>query len=282
MYFIGVTTAQSSIQRIFPRWARLAGLDDATLTGLDIALEAPPQHFRDAVIKIRTDPQSWGALVTSHKIPIHQHGHDLFTDFDADAERLGEVSCIVRREGRLRGEALDTLTARLALEAICGVSQPRAALIFGAGGAAVALATVLARGDPRTTVVLTDISVERLDRARRLTQAQCVLAGEGENDRRLRAMPPGSLIVNATGMGKDRPGSPIASEAVFPSGAIAWDFNYRGNLLFLDHARSQGIRAVDGWEYFLHGWSQIMSHVLDFNLTPGLFTAMREAAESAR
>ncbi|MGH9664014.1 MAG: hypothetical protein ACRD9L_06300, partial [Bryobacteraceae bacterium] len=99
MYFVGVTTAQSSIQRIFPQWTRLAGVDDGTLAGFDIALDAPPSRFRQAVTTIRTDPESWGALVTSHKIPIHQHARDLFTNFDADAERLGEVSCIVRRAG---------------------------------------------------------------------------------------------------------------------------------------------------------------------------------------
>ncbi|MGH9666431.1 MAG: shikimate dehydrogenase [Bryobacteraceae bacterium] len=283
MYFVGVTTAQSSIQRIFPQWTRLAGVDDATLAGFDIALDAPPSRFRQAVTTIRTDTESWGALVTSHKIPIHQHARDLFTNFDADAERLGEVSCIVRRAGSLKGEALDTLTSRLALEAIGGVPRPGAVLIFGAGGAAVALATVLARQHPQARVVLTDISADRLERARRLTSARCVLAGEAaENDRQLRAMPPGSLIVNATGMGKDRPGSPVTPHAVFPGDAVAWDFNYRGNLLFLDYARSQGVRTVDGWEYFLHGWSRIMSHVFDFDLTPDLFAAMREAAESAR
>ena len=281
MYFIGVSTAQSSIQRIFPEWKRLAGIGDAVLTGLDIALDAPPDRFREAVEAVRGDPESWGALVTSHKIPIYQYASELFTEFNADAERLGEVSCIVRRESRLRGEALDTLTARLALQAIS--EHFPAALIFGAGGAALALATVLKRGNPRRPVILTDISPRRLERARNLTEAHCVFAGEpGANDRELEKMPPGSLIVNATGMGKDRPGSPIGPRARFPPGSIAWDFNYRGNLLFLDYACAQGIRMVDGWEYFLHGWSRIMSHVFEFDLTPDLFASMRQAAGRLR
>ena len=73
-----------------------------------------------------------------------------------------------------------------------------------------------------------------------------------------------------------------AAQARFPAGSMAWDFNYRGNLLFLEYAVAQGIRAVDGWEYFLHGWSQIMARVFSFDLTPELFAAMRDEAERRR
>ena len=125
-------------------------------------------------------------------------------------------------------------------------------------------------------MILTDASAARLLHVRGLTPAECLPADQ--NDRLLGAMPPGSLIVNATGMGKDRPGSPISDRGRFPKDAVAWDFNYRGNLLFLEYARAQGVRAVDGWEYFLHGWSQIMARVLGFELTADLFAAMREAA----
>ena len=47
------------------------------------------------------------------------------------------------------------------------------------------------------------------------------------------------MVVNATGLGKDSPGSPISDAATFPNGGIAWDFNYRGELLFLEQALSQ-------------------------------------------
>ena len=48
----------------------------------------------------------------------------------------------------------------------------------------------------------------------------------------LRELPPGSLVVNGTGLGKDRPGSPLPSPAPWPRGALVWDFNYRGELTF--------------------------------------------------
>ena len=275
MYFLGVTTAQSSIHKIFPRWTELAGIAGARLIGVDIPLDAEPAQYRDAVRRILDDPDAWGGLVTTHKVSIHRHAAALFTEFDDDAARLGEVNCIVRRPDRLAGLATDTLTAGLALHDILPETFASSALILGAGGAAVALAVNLYRHHRPREVVLTDISASRLDQVRALTPARCELVRTpADHDRLIAAMPPESLIVNATGIGKDRPGSPVTEAVRFPARAIAWDFNYRGQLTFLDHARRQGARAVDGWNYFLHGWSQVMSRVFGFDLTPELFAKM--------
>ncbi|MBI3665428.1 MAG: shikimate dehydrogenase [Acidobacteria bacterium] len=284
MYFIGVTTGESSIHRIFPRWARLAGVEDAELVGADLPLGGPPAGYRAAVARVRDDPEAMGALVTTHKVPIFEYARDLFTDFDADAELLGEVSCIVRRGERLTGQAIDTLTAGLALRAILGETKFCGhALVMGAGGGGLAFACHLYREHQPAQVILTDISAERLAQVRGRTPAHCELvSGPEAHDRMIGELPPGSLIVNATGVGKDRPGSPITAAARFPVDTTAWDFNYRGELLFLDYARAQQIRTIDGWEYFLHGWSQIMARVLGFDLTPELFAAMKKTAEMLR
>src|SRR5690606_41720057 len=61
--FIGVTTGQSSIMRVFPVWARLLGLD-AELTGVDLPLDAAPDVYRRALVRLRDDPSCAGALVT--------------------------------------------------------------------------------------------------------------------------------------------------------------------------------------------------------------------------
>ena len=78
-------------------------------------------------------------------------------------------------------------------------------------------------------------------------------------------LPPESLVVNATGAGKDTPGSPLTAAAVFPGQGIAWEFNYRGHLLFLDQARAQqksrSLQIEDGWTYFIHGWTRVISDV---------------------
>lgn len=284
MYFVGVSTAASSIQRIFPRWVRLAGVADAVLSSLDIAVGAPPQAYRDAAARMKDDPDCRGALVTTHKVSLYRHAGDLFAAFEDDARLLGEVSCVVCRSGRLQGQAIDTLTAELSLQALLqGERFAGEALILGAGGAGLALAVVLRRHHRPARVILTDVSSGRLREIAGLVDAERVaISTPSDHDRLIESLSPGSLIVNASGVGKDRPGSPVTEGVRFPPRAIAWDFNYRGDLKLLDYARQAGVQAVDGWEYFLHGWSQIMARVLEFELTPELFERMRAAAATGR
>jgi shikimate 5-dehydrogenase len=71
-------------------------------------------------------------------------------------------------------------------------------------------------------------------------------------------------------LGKDAPGSPISPGARFPERGIAWDLNYRGELVFLDQARSavaaQRLQVEDGWIYFVHGWIQAIAEVFDIEI----------------
>ena len=99
-------------------------------------------------------------------------------------------------------------------------------------------------------------------------------------------MPEGSIVINATGMGKDIPGSPITDEGLFPRYGIAWEFNYRGELDFMHQAIRQQdarhVRVEDGWVYFLHGWSQVIAQVLHIELTDALFARLDDAASTVR
>jgi shikimate dehydrogenase len=99
-------------------------------------------------------------------------------------------------------------------------------------------------------------------------------------------LPAGSMIVNATGMGKDRPGSPLPPDTLFPRDGIVWDLNYRGELAFLHHARAQAhdrrLRLFDGWLYFLHGWCEHMAEVFDREVTPELFGEFRRVSDEWR
>ena len=80
LYFIGVTTAKSSIMKVFPAWARHLGLNDAVIEGIDFPLHADPAAYREAVAFIKDDPLSLGALVTTHKIDLFKACRDLFDD----------------------------------------------------------------------------------------------------------------------------------------------------------------------------------------------------------
>ena len=99
-------------------------------------------------------------------------------------------------------------------------------------------------------------------------------------------LPDYSIVINATGMGKDTPGSPVSDEGVFPQNGIAWEFNYRGELDFMHQAlkqvESRKLTVEDGWIYFIHGWSQVIVEVLDIDLTPELFNKLDETASTVR
>ena len=80
----------------------------------------------------------------------------------------------------------------------------------------------------------------------------------------------GSVVVNATGLGKDSPGSPLSDAANFPKNSIIWELNYRGDLLFLDQAKAakelQCLQIEDGWTYFIHGWTQVIAEVFSIEI----------------
>jgi shikimate 5-dehydrogenase len=281
MYFIGVSTGQSSIMRIFPRWAEALGLD-AALVGIDFPLDSPPARYREAVEFIKADPLSLGALVTTHKVNLLKASRDLFDDLDPLALRLGEVSCISKRATRLCGHAKDPITVGFALAAIVEADSWRRTggemLILGAGGAAMALTLFLhdranAGQDVPRKLTITALDERGFDDLRAVHARNgfaikveyAVTPEPAAADWLVERLPTGSMVVNATGLGKDRPGSPLTHAARFPRDAIAWDFNYRGDLEFLRQARaeekSRGLRVQDGWIYFVHGWTRVIAEV---------------------
>ncbi|MGH6862631.1 MAG: shikimate dehydrogenase, partial [Phyllobacterium sp.] len=127
-------------------------------------------------------------------------------------------------------------------------------------------------------IVVSNRSQHRLDEIRRIhaqiesdVPVDYVLAPDAkDNDAVLSGLKPGSLIINATGLGKDAPGSPLSKACRFPEHAIVWDLNYRGDLVFLDQAQRQkraaGLRIEDGWTYFLHGWTQVIAEVFNVEI----------------
>jgi shikimate 5-dehydrogenase len=303
IYFIGVTTAESSIRRVFPRWAERLCLGDTELAGVDLPLHADPEHYRRVVEFIRADPLSIGALVTTHKIDLFRAASDLFDTLGPMAALMGEISCLSKRDGAFTAEAKDPISCGLAADQIAPPGywrETRAdALVLGAGGSAIAISWYLARtsrgGDRPRRIIVSNRSRPRLERLRQIHASvgtdipvEYVHSPEPHiNDAVLTSVAPGSLVVNATGLGKDTPGSPLTDAAVFPPDAIAWDLNYRGDLVFMEQARAagaRGVRAVDGWEYFLHGWTQVISEVYHVEIpTRGAdFDALSALAAEAR
>ncbi len=286
LYFIGVTTGKSSIMKVFPAWAESLGLKDAVIKGIDFKLHDDPAAYRAAVEFIRDDPLSMGALVTTHKIDLFAACRDLFDVIDPHAELMDETSCISKRHGKLVCHAKDPISSGLAIDGFLGegyFARTGADLFsMGAGGSTIALTWHLMRRsrgrDVPGRIVVSNRSQHRLDEIRRIHESidsdapvEYVLAPKAEdNDAVLARLKPGSLVINATGLGKDAPGSPLSDAAQFPQRAVAWDLNYRGDLVFLDQARArqeqQSLQVVDGWTYFIHGWTQVIAEVFDVDI----------------
>lgn len=283
LYFIGVTTAKSSIMKVFPAWAEYLGLENAQIKGIDFKLHDDPAAYREAVEFIRDDPLSMGALVTTHKIDLFHACRDLFDMVDPHATLMDETSCISKRDGRLICHAKDPISSGLAIDGFLGeryFARTGAELFsMGAGGSTIAIGWHLMRksrgADVPSRIIVSNRSQHRLDEIRRIhagiesdVAIDYVLAPDPtDNDAVLAKLRPGSLVINATGLGKDAPGSPLSDACIFPEGAVVWDLNYRGDLVFLDQAKRQQeerkLQVENGWTYFIHGWTQVIAEVFD-------------------
>ncbi len=305
MYFIGMTTGKSSIMTVFPRWAEHLGLTGAVIRGIDCRWHDDPEVYRNVVRFIKEDDLSQGALVTTHKIDLVRACRDMFDELDPYAELMGEASSISKRDGRLVGHAKDPISSGLSLEAIIpdGYWQENGAEahVLGAGGSSIAVTCYMMHqqhGENKPSrIVVSNRSTPRLDEIREIHEKAgrtvpveyIHTPNPGDADPILSGLKPGSIVMNATGLGKDAPGSPITGAAVFPENGIAWDFNYRGDLLFLDQARAQqqerNLKIEDGWVYFVHGWTRVVAEVFDIDIPtsgPGFDEISRIAAEARR
>ena len=301
-YFVGVTTSKSSIMKVFPLWMKVLGREEVVMEGIDCPIHADPEVYRSAVAQMKFDPLSLGALVTTHKIDLLNAARDMFEYLDPYAQITGEVSSISKLDGRLEGHAKDPLTSGASLDAIIDkeyfARTGGEVLSFGAGGSAIATLLHLInkkdKGDRPKRFVFVNRSQTRLDHAREMvsslkTDIEVEYIQNADpliNDKIMEKFPPRSIIINATGMGKDTPGSPITWQGKFPQESIAWEFNYRGELDFMHQAltqvESRKVFVEDGWLYFVHGWTQVVAQVLHFELTAELFDQLNKAAETVR
>ena len=301
-YFIGVSTSHSSIMKLFPHWMAELDRPEVVIEGIDLEIHAKPEAYQQAVAQIKYDPLSLGALVTTHKIDLFAAAHEMFDYFDPYALLGCEVSSISKGNGRLEGHAKDPITCGLSMNDLLGNGYfgrtGGHVLCFGAGGAGVSAALHLIHHlqvvDRPQSFVVVDISQSRLDHMREMVMGletdiefEYVLnADAAQNDAIMGRMPKGSLVINATGMGKDRPGSPVTDNGRFPCNGIVWEFNYRGERNFMHQAlaqkQSRQLVVEDGWLYFLHGWTQVIAQVLHLEITDELFGRLEAVANIVR
>jgi len=274
-------------------------------TGLDVLVSEGFARLSGKKIGLLTNHTGIDRL-RRRNIDLLAAAADLFDGLGPYARATQEVSSIAKDAGMLIGRATDPVAGGLSMDAILGEGYfgrtRREVLMLGAGGSAVALTLHMmqkSRPDDRPRqIVVVNRSAPRLARLQEMVHRT---SGEGEmdirfqfiqnndaerNDEILAGLPPGSVVVNATGMGKDTPGSPLTDKALFPVGGVAWELNYRGELDFMRQAEAQagarGLTVADGWEYFVHGWSQVISHVLHVEIDAAMFARLSDLAAAVR
>jgi shikimate 5-dehydrogenase len=288
--------------KVFPLWMKVLGREEVVMEGVDCKIHDDPEVYRKAVAQIKYDPLSLGSLVTTHKIDLLNAAHDMFEYLDPYALITGEVSSISKLDGHLEGHAKDPLTSGASLDAIIekgyfGKTHGDV-LCFGAGGSGVATLLHLInkkdKGDRPQNFTFVNRFQGRLDHAREMVgglntdiEIEYICNSDPKiNDKIMEKFPPHSIIINATGMGKDTPGSPITWDGKVPMNSVSWEFNYRGELDFLHQSlaqvESRKVKVEDGWLYFVHGWTQVVAQVLHFDLTPAVFDLLNKAASTVR
>ena len=283
-YFVGVTTGQSSIMKVFPKWAEALGIK-AVIKGIDLPLHAPAEDYRKAIDFMKNDPLSLGALVTTHKLDLFAACWNMFDYIDPYAEKLAEVSSLSKKNRAFCAHAKDPISSGMALEdfvpAGFWADHGGEALLLGAGGSSLAISLYFSReeagGDRPRRITIANRSEARLVSAKaaltgcdkRIDFRFILSPSPADNDKLVSALPPYSLVVNATGLGKDAPGSPTTDAVSYPEHGLAWEINYRGDLLFMRQAlarkEAKKLHVEDGWNYFVYGWTQVIQEV--FHIT---------------
>ncbi|MFI1987762.1 hypothetical protein [Actinoplanes sp. NPDC020271] len=289
VWFVGVSTGQSLINRAFPLWMADLGRD-VRLVGRDLPVGASADQYRTLVEELRADDNALGAVITTHKLALLRAARDLIDELDPLAAECGEVNVLRRKATTIAAYARDPLsTGRVADEIWPSGDQ---LICLGAGGTAIAVGRhLLSRPVPpsRLTFADPDPAAGRHLRevlapwAARSGAALDVVTGPGPWDALVASGPPGTLVVNATGLGKDRPGSPVTPAVTFPPAAVVWELNYRGDLAFLRHAQTQKtLVPYDGWSLFCHGWAAALTPVLALPDEPTTATRFAELAAPLR
>ncbi|XVU24562.1 shikimate dehydrogenase family protein [Actinoplanes sp. CA-054009] len=285
VWFVGVSTGQSLINKAFPLWMKDLGLE-VRLVGRDLPIDAPASRYRELVAELKADADALGAVITSHKVAVVREAGDLIETLDPLAVECGEVGALRRDGGKLAGFARDPLSIGRVVDEIWPGGDHLVCL--GAGGSAIALGRhLLSRATPPADLIFTDRDEAAARHLRKVLDPWAVRRqvrlsvhiGSGPWDPLVAAAPAGMLVVNATGLGKDRPGSPLSPTTGFPTAAVVWDLNYRGDLALLRQARDRAdVTAHDGWSLFCHGWAAALGPILDLPDEPATAHRFTELA----
>ncbi len=303
--FAGISTGGSLVHTVFGQWAALLG-QRWQLRGIDLPPGTQPETYQRLVTAMRHNPAVHGAVITAHKLRLYRA-------CAPDLDRRDELTALTHEINTLAsgtmlaGYARDALSLTHIIPALATGSTGRTlsglqVLCLGAGGAATALllalhldidsdpdasAAVTPRPDQPARVTFADTNPRSLHDLRSVATRAHIspthlsfthVRSSDDCDRLIADLATPALVINATGLGKDMPGSPISSRAPLSPATLAWDLNYRGTLTFLHQAAARGAPAIDGRDYFIAGWAGALTAIAGVPFTSSLLTQFTHAA----
>ena len=213
------------------------------INGRYINMEVPPENLADAVRGLRATGYRGFNLSMPHKVSVIP----LLDGLGESASVIGAVNCVVRREDLLIGENTD---GKGFLRSLTDVTDPRGktVVLFGAGGAARAVAVELALAGVGRFILVNRTPA-------RGQQLLDTLVGKLKCDAELRpwegdfSLPEGTdIVINGTSIGLYDAEARLALDiSTLKPGQIVADVVFNPPVTrLLSEAAARGCRTIDG------------------------------------
>ena len=226
-----------------------AAMEALGMDGCYIAFDVPSDKLAGAIEAIRA-LNIGGVNVT---IPHKKAVIPLLDSVSEEARVVGAVNTIRNVDGVLTGFNTDVDGFIRAVRSVTGWSElPEKAIIFGAGGAARAVAYALGREQSVREVVILNRTVERAEALAHdmvKISAKKFSWGGLTPDSLRRELSEGKFLINTTSLGMfpDVEGSPIEDESLIPEGIFLYDCVYNPpKTRLMEMVRRRGGRASSG------------------------------------
>ncbi len=244
LYLLGYPLGHSVSPAMQNAALRACGLD-----GWQYETWARPREQLEAALQTVRAADCAGANVT---IPHKQAVIPFLDGLSETAQPIGAVNTLYKRDGLLLGENTDGAGFMQALREQGVDPRDCCAFIFGAGGAAAAVAFALARAGARQLVLVNRTAGRAAELADRL-HAACPSLALAVNW--WAPWPRADLIVNATaiGMTPATNASPLPAGREIPRGALVFDLVYNPlETRLMQQARRAGARAAGGLDMLVY------------------------------
>lgn len=240
-----------------------------------INMEVAPQDLGTAVLGARAMGFRGFNCSLPHKVAVIQHLDGL----GESAAVMRAVNCVVRREGKFIGENTDGKGFIMSLK--CAIDpKGKSVVLFGAGGAARAIAVELGLSGTRR-IILVNRSETRGAELVGLLRDKLKLDAEFVPWKGYYSVPDGiDIVINGTSIGLYDPEARLALDvSSLRPGMVAADVVFSPvRTRFINDAITRGCRALDGLGMLVN------QGIIGFHYWTGIEpdgAVMREALESA-